>query len=118
MIIPWYWVAAALMVVTALTHSVLGEKRLIGPILKSQDGPLAVPLGRQVLRFAWHFTTILMILCAITVAYPQTPHVINGVIGAGWLAAGLFDLAVTRGKHVGWPMLTAAGTCALYGALA
>ncbi len=118
MIIPWYWIAASLMVLTALAHSVIGEKRLIGPTLALNQGVMAAPLGRQVMRFAWHFTSVLMILCAIIVAFPQTPHALNAVIGGAWLAMGLFDLVWTKGKHIGWPLLTTAGACALYGALA
>lgn len=105
------------MIITALTHSIVGERRLIGPVIALNQGAMAVPLGRQVMRGAWHLTSVLMLVCAIVVAFPQTPHAINAVIGAAWLATGLIDVVWTRGKHIGWPLLVGAGACALYGAL-
>jgi hypothetical protein len=45
---------ATLLVLTALIHSVLGERRLIGPLVARRDGILANDLARVILRFAWH----------------------------------------------------------------
>ena len=114
----WLGLAAATMVVVALVHAILGERRLIGPMLAVNSGITAVPLARQVLRFAWHMTSALMILCAVVVAWPRTDPALIAIIGAVWLAAGLFDGAYTRGRHIGWPFLTAAGAFALLGSWA
>ncbi len=103
------------MAFTALVHSVLGERRLIAPILALDTGPVAVPLGRGVLRFAWHFTSVLMIISALVVAWPGTPAMLIVVTGSLWLAVGLFDAVYTKGKHVGWPFLAGAGLLALLG---
>ena len=113
----WLWLSAATMVAVAFVHALLGERRLIGPILALNTGVVAVPLGRQVLRFAWHLTSVLMILCALVVVWPGTARALIAITGAVWLAVGLFDGVVTRGKHVGWPFLTAAGVFALLGSL-
>jgi hypothetical protein len=32
-----------------------------------------------------------------------------GVIGVAHLAMGLFDAVLTRGKHIGWPLITLIG---------
>lgn len=113
----WLWLAAATMVTVACVHSVLGERRLIGPILALDTGVVARPLGRQVLRFAWHLTSALMVLSGVTVVWPGTAPGLIAIVGAAWLGAGLFDAALTRGRHVGWPFLTAAGAFALLGSL-
>ena len=113
----WLWLAAATMVVVALVHSVVGERRLVGPILTINTGVVARPLGRQVLRFAWHMTSVLMILCAVVVAWRDVDPLLVRIVGSAWLAAGLFDAAYTRGRHIGWPFLTAAGAFAIMGSV-
>ena len=112
----WLWLAAVTMLVTAFLHSFLGERRLISPMLDLKTGVLAVPLARQVVRFAWHLTSALMAACALAMLIQDTPVLLIAVIGFVWVAAGLSDAVYTRGKHVGWPILTAAGVFALLGA--
>lgn len=113
----WLWLSAATMVAVAFVHAVLGERRLIGPQLAAADGVLARPLARTVTRFAWHLTSVLMILSALTVAWPGTAPALVAIIGAVWAACGIFDGIATRGQHVGWPFLTAAGVFALIGSI-
>lgn len=105
--------SAMLMLITALMHSVVGERRLIGPLLKLNVGVMTVPLARQVLRGAWHLTSILMIVCAITVIWSGTPQVVLAILGIAWLGSGIFDAVYTRGRHIGWPALAAAGALPL-----
>lgn len=113
----WLWLSAAFMVTTAGVHSVLGYRRLIVPMLRGETGPLADPLSRRIIRFAWHATSVLMLISAAAVAWPGTPNMLLIVIGGGWLATGLFNAAYTQGRHIAWPALSAAGTFALIGAL-
>lgn len=111
------WLSAALMTLTALTHSFFGERRLIGPLL-AIDHPLTTkPLARQVLRFAWHLTSLLMLMTAIMTVWPHTPVILIVINGGLWLFIGLFDGLITRGRHIGWPLLSAAGVTAMLGAL-
>lgn len=114
----WLWLSALTMVATALVHSIFGERRLIGPILALDSAITNKSLARQVLRFAWHFTSLLMIVSALLVAWPETPLRLIAVTGMIWLFVGLFDAVYTRGKHIGWPFLAGAGTLALLGAMA
>jgi len=111
----WLWLSAATMALTALAHSFVGEKRLIGPILALDRGIIAHPLARQVLRFAWHLTSALMLVTAVLVVRPRSEPVLIFVTGAVWLAAGLIDAIYTRGRHFGWPTLTLAGAFAMVG---
>ncbi|HMO74268.1 MAG TPA: hypothetical protein PKD99_11940 [Sphingopyxis sp.] len=105
------------MTASALTHSILGEKRLIGPLLRINRGILSTELPRRVFRFAWHATAVLMLLSAAAVAWPGTPRALALVIGVGWMATGLFNAAYTGGRHIIWPFLTISGALAVIGAV-
>ena len=114
-----FLIAAALAtLLTAFTHSFFGEKRLIGPLVTSNDGVMSRLLAKQVIRFAWHLTSLLWIGQALLLLraasnpeYFDQPLIAG--IGLLYVGVGLFDAAVTRGKHIGWPLLTAIGVLAL-----
>jgi len=106
--------AAVATLVTAFTHSYFGERRLIGPLVASNAGIMSHLLAKQVVRLAWHLTALLWLgqaLLLLREAYaPATPdRALVGGIGVLYLGAGLFDAVYTRGKHIGWPLLTAIG---------
>jgi hypothetical protein len=100
---------------TALIHSWLGEKRIVGPLLTYSDGVMRKPLARAIVRYAWHVTSALMLACALAVAWPGVPDGPILAIGTIWLALGLTSLVASRGKHVGWPVLAGAGLAAIIG---
>ena len=109
--------AALLLIVTALAHSVLGERRLIGPLVARRDGILTRPLARVILRFAWHVTSVSWaILALILVQLVRNPATARFWAAAGtgvaFTCVGLFDAAATRGRHIGWPLLTGIGVAA------
>lgn len=112
----WLWLSAGLMVLTALVHSWLGEKRIVGPLLAYRDGVMQRPLARTIVRYAWHVTSALMVASALAVAWPATPAGLITAIGAVWLALGLTSLIASRAKHVGWPVIAGAGLAAILGA--
>lgn len=114
----WLWLSAACMATTALVHGALGEKRLIQPLMMLDDGIMGVDLARKVFRFAWHAMSVLMLVSAAVVLWPGTPRGLILLTGAAWTAVGLFDAVYTRGRHIGWPILTASGVFALMGAAA
>ena len=110
--------AAVLLIVTAFAHSALGERRLIGPLLARREGILASDLARFILRFAWHLTSVTWaILAPILVQLVRDPATARFWAAAGtgvaFTGIGLFDAVSTRGRHVGWPLLTAIGIAAL-----
>ena len=111
----WLWASALAMAVTAAVHSIMGERRLIGPLLARETTVLTQPLARKVVRFAWHLTAVLMVATAAVVAWPGTPDELVLAIGAIWLAVGIGDAIYTKGQHVGWPLLSAAGLFAILG---
>ena len=109
---------AVLLVVTAVAHSVLGERRLLGPLLARRDGVLASDLARFILRFAWHLTSVTWaILALILVQLVRDPGTARfwaaAATGVAFTGIGLYDAVAIRGRHVGWPLLTAIGIAAL-----
>jgi hypothetical protein len=104
--------SAAMMAFTGIAHSYIGEKRLIGPLLALNIDMLA-GYRSNLVRFAWHFTSLFMIVNALVIAWPGTPVPLIKITGAMWLIAGVGDAIMTRGKHVGWPLLSAAGLLAV-----
>ena len=109
--------AAALCAITALIHSIIGEQRLIGPLLASGTELMQSPLARQVTRFAWHWTSALWFCVAAFLAYAaygrfDAPTLLLG-IGIIHIGAGLADAVLTRGQHVGWPLITLIGVLTL-----
>jgi hypothetical protein len=111
----WLIVSAVLMAATALVHSVVGERRLIGPLVA--PGSTAIPRkqGRKVLRAAWHLTSFYMLSNALVVIWPGSPANLIRAIGAIWVLFGVFSFVASRGRHVGWPGLSGAGLAALFG---
>ncbi len=112
------YTAAALLIVTGVVHSLLGERRLIAPLLSRREGILASELARFLLRFAWHLTSMTWAVLALILI-----QLVHDAVTARWWAAastgavftgaGLFDLAYSRARHVGWPLLTGIGIAAL-----
>jgi hypothetical protein len=109
-----FTLSAIAMTLTAIAHSYVGEKRLIGPLLALNIDMLS-GYRANLVRFAWHFTSVLMVLTALLVAWPGTPVPLVRIAGAMWLIAGVGDAILTRSKHIGWPLLSAAGILTLLG---
>jgi hypothetical protein len=114
--------AAALVVVTALVHSVVGEQRILGPILNgAEPAPriLKSRLARAIVRFAWHFTSISWLAVAAVFAIvaglpaPVQTRAIVIVLGGSFLLMAVISVAISRGRHIGWPLLAAIGLTAL-----
>jgi hypothetical protein len=114
----WTGLSSACMVAAALVHSLLGYRRLIAPLLRSREGLLADALVRRIVGFAWHATSVLMLVSAAAVVWPGTPKGLLTAIGVAWLATGLFNAVYTKGRHIAWPVLSAAGLFALIGGFA
>lgn len=110
--------AGVLCVVTAAIHSVLGEIRLIGPVINSQARIMREPLARKVLRFAWHWTSVLWLVCAGVLVTAGTGSFVDRTIllaiATAHILGGLADAALTRGKHMGWPFILSIGALTLF----
>jgi hypothetical protein len=115
--------AAALAVLVGVAHSYLGERLLIGPLLapEKRSGLLArSDFGRNVLRFAWHITTLAWwgmgaALLAAALAPPeQAVRLAIMALSVTFLLTGIVILIVGRGRHLAWPVFLAIGGLGLY----
>jgi hypothetical protein len=108
---------AALLILTSIVHSTLGERHLLKPLYRQTSGILASNLARFIFRFAWHLTSLTwLVLAVILLAFQFQPaHAMSIALiatGAAFTAAGVFDAFGSRGRHIGWPLLTAIGIAA------
>ena len=103
-------IAAILTVAVGLMHSILGERRLIGPLLRMEGLP--VILGslnntKLTLRIAWHATSLMWWGIAALLAYM---HFSDGTVGMAflWMVSAVFGISgavaliASRGKHRSW----------------
>jgi len=100
-------------VASALMHSLLGEAWLVGPLVRSRSGVMGRSTSRQVTRLAWHWTSLLWLMIAGVLVSAGLGHAVDtwllACIGGLHLVLGLFDAVVTRGRHLGWPLLVLIG---------
>ena len=101
--------AAVLLVLLGLAHSVLGERFILIPLFKRRDLPAilgSADFTNRTLRFAWHITTIAWIGFA-AILYQLTcdaknPISISNIIGITFLISGVIALIASRGNHLSW----------------
>ncbi|HYC95241.1 MAG TPA: hypothetical protein VEB39_06030 [Sphingomicrobium sp.] len=101
-----------------LVHSILGQRRLIRPLLAEARGVMQRPLARFVVPFAWHLTSFIgLIVAAILFAWAWAPDQARNIglalTGVVFTGSGLIDAVGSKGQHVGWPPLTLIGLLAL-----
>ena len=111
-------IASLLLVMTMCVHSVMGQRRLIRPLLDQGAGVMQHPLARFIVPFAWHLTSgIGLIVAAILFAWAWAPDQARTVglaaTGLVFTAGGLIDAVGSKGKHIGWAPLTLIGLSAL-----
>ncbi|MFP7723651.1 hypothetical protein [Lysobacter sp. A3-1-A15] len=112
------YLAALLVALLGLAHSVLGERYILVRLFRRDlpklfGGP---DFTRRTLRFAWHLTTLLAWTLAallVQIAGPHSPSSLAASIGWALLACGLLPLVITRGRHISWLVLFAAGALCL-----
>ena len=109
--------ASLLIVVTMVVHSMLGQRRIVRPLLDHGSGIMQKPLARFIVPFAWHLTSFIgLIVAAILLAWAWTPGqaVTIGLAATGvvFTVSGIWDAIGSKGQHVGWPPLTLIGLSA------
>ena len=107
-------VAAALLVITMTVHSLMGQRRLIRPIIRQGAGVMKNPLARFILPFGWHLMSFMgLVLAAILMAWAWAPNQARAIglaaTGLVFTAGGLIDAVGSKGKHIGWAPLTLIG---------
>ena len=110
--------ASLLIVATMLVHSLLGQRRIIRPLLDDGTGVMQRPLARFIVPFAWHLTSFIgLIVAAILLAWAWVPDqaftIGLAATGLVFIVGGIWDAIGSKGRHVGWPPLTLIGLLAL-----
>ncbi|MEZ5694873.1 MAG: hypothetical protein R3E18_00140 [Sphingomonadaceae bacterium] len=108
----WLQISAIVMVLTGIGHSTYAYRRFLLPLL---TGPEPAPHLNAINKYSWHGVGFFMVLNGAMVAWPQTPSLIVTISGLFWIAMGIADLVIARGKHVAWVLLVAAGATSLIG---
>lgn len=104
-------IAATVLVLIALAHSLLGERAVIGPLLATSWELPTIPRGaaQRLIRFAWHLTSLAWIALA-AVLVGASPAL---GFAATCLSAAVIMLVAVPG-HLAWPLFLSAGIVALW----
>lgn len=113
--------AAFLLVVLGLAHSMLGERYILIRLFRRSDLPKLFGSSRfttHTLRFAWHITTVAWFgFAALLFVIGQgqlTSAVAAQIIGCMAIISGFLPLVLTGGKHLSWLVLFAIGGISLF----
>ncbi len=99
--------AVSSLVSLAVAHSVMGEKKLIGPLLASPKFPkLPVPaaFAQRTLRFAWHLTSLAWLALAWALMIEGEVRWPVAVLLA---LSGVITHVASRGQHFAWALFLA-----------
>jgi hypothetical protein len=118
------YLAACLVVLLGVAHSVLGERFILVRLFRRDDLPKLFGSSEftiRTLRFAWHITTIAWFgFAAMLVHAAREDLTMPGVlkiIAATCIASGILPLVFTRGKHLAWVVFFVVGGIAFWSAL-
>lgn len=115
------YLAAVLLVGVGVAHSWLGERYVLRRIERSGGLPKltlgGVEMMSQILRFAWHITSIAWFgVAAILVLMAHdalTRGNVGAAIGATFLVSALMSGIPSRGKHYSWLVFLAVAVLVL-----
>lgn len=114
-------IAAILLFLLGLAHSVLGERYILGRLFRRDNLPRLfgeTAFTTRTLRFAWHITTVAWWGMAALLWQAASGDVGRGavLIVLGWtlLLSGVLPLVITRGRHLSWIVLFLVGGLALW----
>lgn len=113
-------VLAGLLALAAVVgHSWLGEKFVIGPLLRSEPlpGVLKPEINRRLVRYVWHLPSAIWLVLGLFILWAAASERLTPttawVLGAVFLVSGLGNMAAVRRFHIGWALLFTA-TAALW----
>ncbi len=98
-------IAAILLVLCGLVHSILGERYLLRRLFKRDNLPHlfgSVAFTKGTLRFAWHITTFCWFGFAALLLLLPDSTVLLLTVGLIFLASGVLSAYYSKGKHLSW----------------
>ena len=107
--------AAALLALTAIAHSALGERYILRRLFRRADLPHLFgsdQFTRRTLRFAWHVTSVAWLGLAgvlIVLAGDGAParDTLLRLVAATFAASAAIAALGSRGRHLSWLVFTA-----------
>lgn len=107
-----YAIALGLIAFLSLAHTYLGEKYILARLMKRELPRLFNDrddsFTKQVLRFAWHLTTIAWLGLGFVVWVEPSPKIAH-VVGTIFLMHAPLPLIWTKGRHLSWLFFFAIG---------
>jgi len=121
---PMLTTAAILTVAIGIAHSWLGERYIIGRLLRRSNLPKLFgddSFTRATLRFAWHLTTIawfgmaavLVMLSGAVVGLRVSDGVVFAVAQT-FIMSAVLALILTRGRHLSWVVFSVIAALCLF----
>jgi hypothetical protein len=119
------YVSAFLAFAVGIAHSALGEHYILVRLFRRVELPKlfgSTQFTIRVLRFAWHLTTIawwgFAAILVLLASRSVTPRNLSIVSGLTFALSGAITLAISRGKHLAWPVFFFIGGVCIYAATA
>ena len=111
------YVAAIVIVIISITHSVLGELRIFPRLFASDK---VSPFIRSIVRWAWHITSLAWIgfaylLFAIAMGHTPDAVALSRIVAVVFGLTGVVTFVTTRGRHIAWPLLTIVALASWFG---
>jgi hypothetical protein len=94
-------------------HSLLGERKLIGPLSRAALPPLPLPaaFAKGTLRFAWHLTSVAWLgLAACLWFWPECACAVSLTL----LLSGVIALVGGKGAHFAWALFIVGGLSGMH----
>jgi hypothetical protein len=119
------FIAAFLAFVVGIAHSVLGGHYILVRLFRRTELPKlfgSTLFTMRVLRFAWHLTTIawwgFAAILVLLARRSVSPHNLYIVLAVTFLITGAITFAISRGRHLAWPVFLFIGGVCFYAAAA
>jgi hypothetical protein len=115
--------AGLCVILLAIAHSAIGERLVLRPLMgwngQAPDGAKVLSLQqRRVLRASWHLVSIFGLGCAallLSAGWSGSFAAARPILYVTFLAAALYWLPATRGRHPAWAVLALIGALTAYG---
>jgi hypothetical protein len=112
--------AAALIFLTGVAHSYLGERYILVRLFRGADLPKlfgGTAFTTGTLRFAWHLTTVswwgFAYLAFVASQGSVSTDQVLSAIGTVALVSAAFPLYFTKGRHLSWIVFLVVGSLVL-----
>ncbi len=98
-------IAASLLVLCGLVHSILGEHYILRRLFKRDNLPQLFgsdQFTKGTLRFAWHITSLAWFGFAALLVLMPDAKILLFTVSIVFAGSGIFSAYYTRGKHLSW----------------